>query len=613
MKFEEYSNSFSVDVTNIANISTYREEEQKLTYRKSYQSVWQRALRLLKDPQVKKRLNPSKSMPRKSIQLLSIERIQELKREQSVSRTKKFIISPLNLYYLLWQGLLTLITAYSLTFRLYFIAFNQEELFPLTICEIIIDLFFIVDLFIHFQVAYFDLDNNLVYSYSSIAENYLKTYFVPDALASIPLTLFNTHKSLRIIQIFSILFKIRHTSNVENALKSSQMLKNLMFMRSGIWKIFNFLFVLCLALHFSSCLFFLSAQLNEFDHNTWVLRYGYKDKLSSEQYLASFYWSITTLTTIGYGDISPYTLPERLMAILWMFTSLFFMALSIGYLNNMLSRMTIEENYNIKSADFLEDLSKHYKFSVSQKKQIRNFFINSSKRVEIVNRHQANHLLDLNIRTEISKHAFNGKLSEIFFFSSKCEAFRATVGILLNYSMAYEEKTMWIQQERPLEIIFLLSGRAKFDYNEIPFMFVNKDQYFGDIEILLKKTRIFSASILAGSEYLSMDLKTIRIIREEFRGYWKEMKLNAEKRIKRIISNIAEAVSVRDVKVFNDFKQLKSLIRKNYKILYSEVLDTEYYKNLQNFQHMLNDFNEAYKRLKLLLKNRKKKIEFFED
>jgi voltage-gated potassium channel Kch len=38
----------------------------------------------------------------------------------------------------------------------------------------------------------------------------------------------------------------------------------------------------------------------------------------TEQYVASVYWSFTTMTTVGYGDISAKTVAERVFAILGM-------------------------------------------------------------------------------------------------------------------------------------------------------------------------------------------------------------------------------------------------------------------------------------------------------
>lgn len=45
---------------------------------------------------------------------------------------------------------------------------------------------------------------------------------------------------------------------------------------------------------------------------------GVTDRMIGEQYLYSLYWSVTTLTTIGYGDIVAVNNIERLIAIIAM-------------------------------------------------------------------------------------------------------------------------------------------------------------------------------------------------------------------------------------------------------------------------------------------------------
>ena len=47
--------------------------------------------------------------------------------------------------------------------------------------------------------------------------------------------------------------------------------------------------------------------LDWWDGNTWIMGgvYDFQRKSISEMYLASIYFALTTITTVGYGDITP--------------------------------------------------------------------------------------------------------------------------------------------------------------------------------------------------------------------------------------------------------------------------------------------------------------------
>lgn len=51
------------------------------------------------------------------------------------------------------------------------------------------------------------------------------------------------------------------------------------------------------------------------------------------------YWAYTTMTTVGYGDISAITVAEKIWAILVMVLSGFFFSFSIGRMATVVSRL----------------------------------------------------------------------------------------------------------------------------------------------------------------------------------------------------------------------------------------------------------------------------------
>jgi len=80
----------------------------------------------------------------------------------------------------------------------------------------------------------------------------------------------------------------------------------------------------------------------------------------AERYIASMYWAFTTMTTVGYGDISATNKSERLFAILGMIVGGFLFSGIIGNISKMMEKMDAKKKaYNDKMdevAVFLKDL-----------------------------------------------------------------------------------------------------------------------------------------------------------------------------------------------------------------------------------------------------------------
>ena len=89
--------------------------------------------------------------------------------------------------------------------------------------------------------------------------------------------------------------------------------------------------------HTLGCLWFIIANLSKDQDQTWIYRYEYNDKPTYDQYIACVYFIITTVTTVGYGDIHAKTPIERLFGCALMIIGVVAYTMAISYLTSLIS------------------------------------------------------------------------------------------------------------------------------------------------------------------------------------------------------------------------------------------------------------------------------------
>lgn len=89
----------------------------------------------------------------------------------------------------------------------------------------------------------------------------------------------------------------------------------------------------------------------------WITSKGLRDDHIStfDQYLMSLYWGMTTMTTVGYGDISAATRAEQIYCIVAMLIGGFMFGIIIGSLSNIIaSASPLESNKKSRLAEIAE-------------------------------------------------------------------------------------------------------------------------------------------------------------------------------------------------------------------------------------------------------------------
>ena len=193
----------------------------------------------------------------------------------------------------------------------------------------LIDIIFIIDIIISFFIAYYNFDEILIIEPKLIAKNYLKTWFFIDLISAIPFQTFFTifinkcknegllqnplyGKNFYYLLILFRLFKIFHVI-IDNKFKeklTNELSKYTLFNKYGNFLIH--LIAVSLSLHIVACIFIF---IGKNDYPNWIVHFNYNNKSFKELYLIAIYYTITTLTTVGYGDITCISSNEKIFGL----------------------------------------------------------------------------------------------------------------------------------------------------------------------------------------------------------------------------------------------------------------------------------------------------------
>lgn len=79
------------------------------------------------------------------------------------------------------------------------------------------------------------------------------------------------------------------------------------------------------------------AGFNESSRDNWIFFFGYSDLTEYELYITSFYFTVTTIMTVGYGDITAQSNSEKLLCILLMLIGVVSFSFATGSISSIIT------------------------------------------------------------------------------------------------------------------------------------------------------------------------------------------------------------------------------------------------------------------------------------
>ena len=363
---------------------------------------------------------------------------------------------------------------------------------------------FFIDIFLNFHTAY-DEDGILTYKHSKITRHYLQNWFWLDFISIFPFnwigdyvikhaTTENEVYAGQVLLIFKFIRVFRMVRIQRFFQKVHDYIYNKMLF-SGIINLIKLTMIIIFLAHWCACGWRYIAIKEE--GGGWIKGVPLAEATLTDQYVSALYFALTTMLTLGYGDIVPVTSSERIYTI-------FMMLLGggvFGYAMNSIAMILQSlENEKSKFRKKVLSISKHL-----QKKGLnKDVQLEVKKYLHFVfeDNHNMNHndkemfgMLSQDLKDKIYEQ-MNGRL----LYENKVLLKNFTKKVLYDISKKIEEKT-YVPGEKiydPMDtsncLYFVVKGKLEvfLPKCEDPWFYLKKGGQFGEYSFFTGRSRICS-------------------------------------------------------------------------------------------------------------------------
>uniref|UniRef100_A0AAY4DU24 Potassium voltage-gated channel subfamily H member 7 n=1 Tax=Denticeps clupeoides TaxID=299321 RepID=A0AAY4DU24_9TELE len=276
-------------------------------------------------------------------------------------RIDKFTILHYSPFKAVWDWLILLLVIYTAILTPYSAAFLLNDIeeqkrrecgyscSPLNVVDLIVDIMFIVDILINFRTTYVNLNEEVVSHPVKIAVHYFKGWFLIDMVAAIPFDLL----------IFGS--GSEETTTLIGLLKTARLLRLVRVARKldryseyGAAVLMLLMCIFALIAHWLACIWYAIGNMEKpYLHHKigWLDNlgvsigklYNYSDPSSGpsikDKYVTALYFTFSSLTSVGFGNVSPNTNSEKIFSICVMLIGSLMYASIFGNVSAIIQRL----------------------------------------------------------------------------------------------------------------------------------------------------------------------------------------------------------------------------------------------------------------------------------
>ncbi|XP_044753445.1 potassium voltage-gated channel subfamily H member 8 [Coccinella septempunctata] len=282
-------------------------------------------------------------------------------------KKSRFIISHYGMFKSVWDWLILTATFYVAVVVPYNASFTIIER-PSVAVDVFVEALFIMDICLNFRTTFVNRKGEVVSNGKLISVHYLKTWFLVDSLAALPFDLLYVlygedrdvpafaRSHIHLIKLTRLLRLARLLQKMDRYSQYSAMILTLLMLS------------FTLVAHWLACIWYVIAD-KEMERNDlgWIHNLAERLKIlnvslisNTDAYVTALYFTCSSLTSVGFGNVSANTTSEKIFSICVMLIGALMHAVVFGNVTAIIQRIYSRRSlYHSKWRDLKDFLTLH--------------------------------------------------------------------------------------------------------------------------------------------------------------------------------------------------------------------------------------------------------------
>ena len=380
--------------------------------------------------------------------------------------------------------------------------------------DIFVDVMFWIDILVNFRTAYINNKRHTIYDQKKVALHYFKGWFMLDFIGTFPFEriakeiISSTSGDLATKDIMYL-----RLLKLPRIIRAARLVKKLdIFTSNKVIRVLKLIFLFLLLGHWIGCIWYFvgSWQAENVGANiftgdfVWIQRpllngNGYDKTDVRTKYTAAVYWALTTMTSVGYGDIVPLTNIERYFTIFVQLLGAICTAVIFG---NVGAALISHENALAKNSERVQTINEILDFHdlpddlLGRIKENINYMLIKHRGLD-----SSQMLNDLpgNLRTDLLAFSMGKDIQESHLFKKcKSQGFLRTIVSHIKPEAYCPDDVIYYENECSKDLYFIEEGSVKLLYGKemILLAVLKKKDHFGETELFTPRKRMVTVQAI---------------------------------------------------------------------------------------------------------------------